>query len=427
MDAKCTGEKIAALRKEKGMTQKELAIKVYVTDKAVSKWERGLNFPDLSLLEALAEALGTTTAYLLGIEDAGKEEMWKTLAEVSKKQKETTAGIIRRIGWFLVTMAVIFALASSFLEGRVHVGSYFNEIKSVTRIIKFVVAVMTISGIVLLKKYGAIKEWDIADWLLMYLIIGAGLTYGGMHLYNLVTYEEKLAPVCFLIAYLAVISGCQVLFYRVIKSWVVKLLPVSCAVLAGFLCGLDYAVLMPEGTNIAGRVLLYYVLPGVLCLVLLLLCLWKNREKLWKKVNIKQVLVCATLLMILLFVFGQDFLTRTYVKLFHTPLEHYAEQLLADALDEVVSDRYGFWEVVCYKDRNLVEFQTGGSGLVTNSRYWGFYYSPDDVHLGFQGYPCILEPDEYREEAMLWEEKGTDNGGTSIRMFPKWYWYEAHF
>lgn len=46
MDAKKFGAFIAAMRKEKNMTQMDLARKLQVTDKAVSKWERGLGFPD---------------------------------------------------------------------------------------------------------------------------------------------------------------------------------------------------------------------------------------------------------------------------------------------------------------------------------------------------------------------------------------------
>lgn len=45
------GKFIASLRKEKNMTQKDLADKLYVSDRAVSKWERGLNFPDITLLK----------------------------------------------------------------------------------------------------------------------------------------------------------------------------------------------------------------------------------------------------------------------------------------------------------------------------------------------------------------------------------------
>lgn len=53
------------LRKEKGLTQKELAQRLYVSDKAVSKWERGLSLPDISLLQPMAEALEVSVTELL--------------------------------------------------------------------------------------------------------------------------------------------------------------------------------------------------------------------------------------------------------------------------------------------------------------------------------------------------------------------------
>jgi transcriptional regulator with XRE-family HTH domain len=56
---------ISELRKEKELTQKELAEKLGVTDKAVSKWERGLSYPDISLLSKLSYVLGITTSELL--------------------------------------------------------------------------------------------------------------------------------------------------------------------------------------------------------------------------------------------------------------------------------------------------------------------------------------------------------------------------
>ena len=59
------GDTIAALRKERGLTQKELAERMHVTDKAVSKWERSLSCPDVASLPALAEALGTSVDELL--------------------------------------------------------------------------------------------------------------------------------------------------------------------------------------------------------------------------------------------------------------------------------------------------------------------------------------------------------------------------
>ena len=59
------GSFLVRLRREKGMTQKELAACLYVSDKAVSKWERGLSVPDISLLVPLAEQLNVTVSELL--------------------------------------------------------------------------------------------------------------------------------------------------------------------------------------------------------------------------------------------------------------------------------------------------------------------------------------------------------------------------
>lgn len=59
------GAFVAQLRKEKGLRQKELAEKLYVSDKAVSKWERGLSIPDVAILVPLADNLGVTVTELL--------------------------------------------------------------------------------------------------------------------------------------------------------------------------------------------------------------------------------------------------------------------------------------------------------------------------------------------------------------------------
>lgn len=59
------GAFIAQLRREQGMTQKELAEKLFVSDKAVSKWERGLSLPDISLLQPLAEIFDISVTEVL--------------------------------------------------------------------------------------------------------------------------------------------------------------------------------------------------------------------------------------------------------------------------------------------------------------------------------------------------------------------------
>lgn len=69
MDKHVTGAVIRRLREQKGMTQEELAQTLFVTGKAVSKWEAGRGFPDVSLLEPLAEALGVSVPELLSGND----------------------------------------------------------------------------------------------------------------------------------------------------------------------------------------------------------------------------------------------------------------------------------------------------------------------------------------------------------------------
>lgn len=79
MDPKKTGTIISDARKNMNMTQKELADKLYVSDKAVSKWERGLCFPDISVLIPLTEILNISLYDLLRGERMKKSEVEETL------------------------------------------------------------------------------------------------------------------------------------------------------------------------------------------------------------------------------------------------------------------------------------------------------------------------------------------------------------
>lgn len=74
MDAKTFGAFIAGVRREKGMTQAEVAERLHVTAKAVSKWERGAGLPDIHSLEPLAEVLDLTLVELMRSERSGAAE-----------------------------------------------------------------------------------------------------------------------------------------------------------------------------------------------------------------------------------------------------------------------------------------------------------------------------------------------------------------
>ena len=75
MDSKKFGEFIATIRKEKGWTQAELAEKISVTDKAVSRWERGLGFPDINTIKPLADVLEVSVLEIMQSEREPKEEI----------------------------------------------------------------------------------------------------------------------------------------------------------------------------------------------------------------------------------------------------------------------------------------------------------------------------------------------------------------
>lgn len=91
MNVKKIGEFIKIKRKEKGMTQKDLAEKLCITDRAISKWERGICCPDISLLKELSCILGVSINELLSGEDIEKLEIEQSEDIIVETVKEYTA------------------------------------------------------------------------------------------------------------------------------------------------------------------------------------------------------------------------------------------------------------------------------------------------------------------------------------------------
>ena len=67
MEEKKFCDVIVELRKSQGLTQQDLAKKLNITDKAVSKWERGLSYPDITSISTLASALNVESSYLIDL------------------------------------------------------------------------------------------------------------------------------------------------------------------------------------------------------------------------------------------------------------------------------------------------------------------------------------------------------------------------
>ena len=117
MDNKKFGDFIKELRKEKQLTQKELGEKLNITDKAISKWERGLSFPDIAVLKDLAEFFEIDISELLNGERGEKQEIdiEKAIKEaienyknIEEKKKEKVQKVKKRIG---VISIIIFVFA----------------------------------------------------------------------------------------------------------------------------------------------------------------------------------------------------------------------------------------------------------------------------------------------------------------------------
>lgn len=81
---KTLGNKITELRKEKGMTQLDLADKMGVTDKAVSKWERDLSCPDIHTITRLSEVLEVSVEELMQKTSQSKNKMGDLLDKIFK-------------------------------------------------------------------------------------------------------------------------------------------------------------------------------------------------------------------------------------------------------------------------------------------------------------------------------------------------------
>ncbi|WP_018213266.1 helix-turn-helix domain-containing protein [Desulfitobacterium hafniense] len=119
MDNKKFGEFIATLRKEKNWTQAELAQKLNVTDKAISKWERGLGFPDIKTIEPLADALGVSVLEIMQCEhktdevistDGASQALMNTIDLVKEQRRKEKRDILRGAGIVGLIMLSVLAI-----------------------------------------------------------------------------------------------------------------------------------------------------------------------------------------------------------------------------------------------------------------------------------------------------------------------------
>ena len=103
---KTLGTMIAELRKQHGMTQLELAEKMGVADKAVSKWERDLSCPDINSIPNLAEILGVSVEELMQI----KKEAETPVSKVSQIMDIAPKAVAMAMGIAVTVLTILNAL-----------------------------------------------------------------------------------------------------------------------------------------------------------------------------------------------------------------------------------------------------------------------------------------------------------------------------
>ena len=121
MNQTVTGKFIALKRKQKNLTQEQLAEKLGVSNKTISKWETGKCMPDYSIVKSLCEELGVTMAELLDGEKAGDksvriyddEQMLDLLRRIQELEKQK----VMLTGVMLIVMGIAFQALSQTLGG----------------------------------------------------------------------------------------------------------------------------------------------------------------------------------------------------------------------------------------------------------------------------------------------------------------------
>lgn len=395
MDVGYTGKQISERRKALGLTQKALAEQLHVTDKAVSKWERGVNFPDLGLMESLAAALKTTPAVLLGLENADLDEIVKTMVQVHADQLTEARKQLRFAGWLsLLAAALLWITYTSIAHQRTQ--AY--------QILSWVIFSLIACGMHLLFSHGAIRKWNTGDWLCVYGAVIPVILFNAGYLFMDHGFPDAVEYGCIVIS--AVCT--QLLFYRIMQAHWAKALPIIGLVLFNF-WHLANSSVSPDG-----------LLRTVLCAAVWLIL--RKRDKDAKPLPVLKITAASAVGLMLFGFLFYDSLVKAYVNLRHDHLVSYCESLLG-TYDTITGTQYGPWRVSVYPDDGMVEFRTGAGGFGSETNYEGFYYSSEDVHIPFQGADL---PVEVYDRTGWWND-GTDNHGSSYRFQKYFYWFEAHF
>lgn len=267
MNVEYTGKKIAELRRNKNLTQKELAEQLHVTDKAVSKWERGVNFPDLGLIEELAAALDSTPSILLGLEDATQEEIVTSFAEISSQQSEEASKDIQKVGWLNLFAGLFLVVGMCFVNVTMEPKGVYHESKVVQWVIYSLISVVVIGALCILGKYKAMRKFTGVDMIL------AGAVAIDAYAFLVIRLFAERNPTLLESAILIAIAiiCVQFVFYRVMVPHWMKLLPL--------VFSLYWTVLGIYLEAVEWNLIVYFILPAVCCFITWFICRRRDKQK----------------------------------------------------------------------------------------------------------------------------------------------------
>ena len=203
MDCKKVGQLIKKKRLEKKMTQQELADKLHITDRAISKWERGLGAPDISLLQDLSNILGLSISDVLSGEEHKESlsipdkiiiilcllipiiiicfslmiscfrtdyifigSIFLLIAYLLFIKKENNQKLKKNITWILFILYIIFLL-STIVYTKLTTGAIYPELNIKSNLVPFTSIIETIT-LLLTKTQGF---YYIFDYLILDIIL----------------------------------------------------------------------------------------------------------------------------------------------------------------------------------------------------------------------------------------------------------------
>lgn len=203
MDNQKFGRFIRDLRKKANMTQKELGEKLNVTDKAVSKWERGLGFPDITIINLLAETFGITASEVLNaeigkkdtidVEKAVQEAVEKVTKEKEKKEnrKRKLIKVVKIVAIIIFVLMLLLQLGYLCIM-KPNGYEYIND--SIFYIVNELIMITGVTFLILqLKKLKIIKTVTVIIAVILSIINLSFMINNGMNIKTILSFSNDFS------------------------------------------------------------------------------------------------------------------------------------------------------------------------------------------------------------------------------------------